>query len=77
MFREYNKLKTAEQHLTALIYEGERQLEYLNSVLDETERAETEDDLAEIKAELEKSRSLVIQSKKAYLKAANRLRHIF
>ncbi len=52
MFKEYNKLKTAEQHLTALIYEGERQLEYLNSVLDETERAETEDDLAEIKAEL-------------------------
>ncbi len=52
MFREYNKLKTAEQHLTALIAEGERQLEYLNSVLDETERAETEDDLAEIKAEL-------------------------
>ena len=36
---------------------------------------ETQD--AEIKAELEKSRSLVIQSKKAYLKAANRLRHIF
>ncbi len=52
MFREYNKLKTAEQHLTSLIAEGERQLEYLNSVLDETERAETEDDLAEIKAEL-------------------------
>ena len=52
MFKEYNKLKTAEQHLTALIAEGERQLEYLNSVMDETERAETEDDLAEIKAEL-------------------------
>ncbi len=52
MFKEYNKLKTAEQHLTTLIAEGERQLEYLNSVLDETERAETEDDLAEIKAEL-------------------------
>ena len=52
IFKEYNKLKTAEQHLTALIAEGERQLEYLNSVMDETERAETEDDLAEIKAEL-------------------------
>ena len=52
MFKEYNKLKTAEQHLTTLIAEGERQLEYLNSVLDETERAETEDDLAEIRAEL-------------------------
>ena len=52
MFKEYNKLKTAEQHLTALIADGEKQLEYLNSVLDEIERAETEDDLAEIKAEL-------------------------
>jgi predicted ribosome quality control (RQC) complex YloA/Tae2 family protein len=52
MFKEYNKLKTAEQYLTSLISEGERQLEYLSSVLDETNRAETEDDLAEIKAEL-------------------------
>ncbi len=52
MFKEYNKLKTAEQHLTSLISEGEKQLEYLSSVLDETNRAETEDDLAEIKAEL-------------------------
>ena len=52
MFKEYNKLKTAEQYLTSLTSEGERQLEYLSSVLDETNRAETEDDLAEIKAEL-------------------------
>ncbi len=52
MFKEYNKLKTAEQHLTLLIADGERQLDYLNSVLDEIERAETEDDLAEIKLEL-------------------------
>lgn len=52
MFKEYNKLKTAEQHLTLLIADGERQLDYLNSVLDEIERAETEDDLAEIKSEL-------------------------
>ena len=52
MFKEYNKLKTAEQHLIAFIADREKQLEYLNSVLDEIERAETEDDLAEIKAEL-------------------------
>lgn len=52
MFKEYNKLKTAETHLTALVAEGEKQLEYLNSVLDETERAETERDLAEIRREL-------------------------
>jgi len=52
MFKEYNKLKTAEAHLTTLISEGEKQLDYLNSVLDETERAETEADLAEIRREL-------------------------
>ena len=52
MFKEYNKLKTAEIHLTALVAEGEKQLDYLNSVLDELERAETERDLAEIRREL-------------------------
>ena len=52
MFKEYNKLKTAEIHLTALIAEGEKQLDYLNSVLDEIERAETERDLADIRREL-------------------------
>lgn len=52
MFKEYNKLKAAEQHLTALIADGEKRLEYLSSVLDEIERAETEDELGEIKAEL-------------------------
>ena len=52
MFKEYNKLKAAEKHLTALVAEGEKQLEYLNSVLDELERAETERDLAEIRREL-------------------------
>ena len=52
MFKEYNKLKTAETHLTALIAEGEKQLDYLNSVLDEVERAESERDLADIRREL-------------------------
>ena len=52
MFKEYNKLKTAEVYLTKLISEGEKQLDYLNSVLDEIERAETERDLAEIRREL-------------------------
>ncbi|MDO4816322.1 MAG: NFACT RNA binding domain-containing protein [Bacillota bacterium] len=52
MFKEYNKLKAAEIHLTKLIAEGEKQLDYLNSVLDEVERAESERDLAEIRREL-------------------------
>ena len=52
MFKEYNKLKTAEQHLTVLVAEGEKQLDYLNSVLDEIERAESEKDLSDIRREL-------------------------
>ena len=52
-------------------------VDMLNNVKEAFDKAIDETQDAEIKAELEKSRSLVIQSKKAYLKAANRLRHIF
>ena len=52
MYREYNRLKAAREHLTVLIAEDEKQLEYLNSVLDELERAETERDVADIRKEL-------------------------
>ena len=52
LYKEYNKLKAAEQHLTVLTREGERQLDYLNSVLDEIERAETDRDLSDIRREL-------------------------
>ena len=52
MFKEYNKLKTAETHLVKFIDEGEKQLDYLSSVLDEIDRAESERDLAEIRREL-------------------------
>ncbi len=52
LYKEYNKLKGAEKHLTVLIAQGEQQLEYLNSVLDELERAESEKDLGDIRREL-------------------------
>lgn len=52
MYKEYNKLKAAEAHLTVLIADGERQLDYLNSVLAELDRAETERDLSDIRREL-------------------------
>ena len=52
LYKEYNKLKAAEQHLTGLIAEGERSLDYLNSVLDELERAETERDISDVRREL-------------------------
>ena len=55
MYKEYNKLKGAKKHLTVLIAEGEQQLEYLNSVLDELERAESEKDLSDIRRELKET----------------------
>ena len=51
-YKEYNKLKNARVHLTKLIEENTAQLDYLNSVMDEIERAESERDLAEIRREL-------------------------
>ena len=55
LYKQYQKAKTAETHLTALISEGETSLHYLNSVLDEISRAESEQDLAAIRAELRES----------------------
>lgn len=52
-FREYRKLKGAKEHLTQILSDGEKQLDYLNSVLDELTRAESSHDLEEIRAELE------------------------
>ena len=52
LYKAYRKAKTAEQHLTGLIAESSRNLEYLNSVLDELARAESERDLMDIRAEL-------------------------
>ena len=52
-FRAYRKLKGAREHLSLLIADGARQLDYLNSVLDELNRAETQQDLEEIRQELE------------------------
>ena len=54
-FKEYQKLKGAREHLTVLTQEGEKQLDYLNSVLEELSRAVNERDLGEIRAELEKT----------------------
>ncbi len=51
-YREYKKAAAAERHLTGLIASGERQLDYLESVLDELSRAESEKDISEIRGEL-------------------------
>ena len=52
LYREYNKLKAAREHLDRLIREGEVRLDYLNSVLALIEEAETEKDLADLRREL-------------------------
>ena len=51
-YKEYNKAKTAQEHLTELIDRNETELHYLNSVLDEISRAESERDLGDIRREL-------------------------
>ena len=52
-YKAYNKKKAAEEHLTRLIEENRMELEYLGSVADELERAQSRQDLDDIRAELE------------------------
>ena len=51
-YKEYAKAKNAEKILREQISRGTIELNYLNSVLEELARAETDRDLSEIKAEL-------------------------
>ena len=51
-YKEYRKLRTAEEMLTRLIAEGREELAYLRTVLDELSRAETEREITEIRQEL-------------------------
>lgn len=62
-YKDYTKAKNAEKILTQQILSGEAELDYLNSVLEETERAGGERDLAEIRQELERTGYLKKQSK--------------
>ena len=52
LYKEYNKLKAAREHLDRLIREGELRLDYLNSVLALIGEAESEKDLADLRREL-------------------------
>lgn len=52
LYKEFSRKKAAEEHLVPLIEAGERQCAYLETVLGEIERAETERDLADIRREL-------------------------
>ncbi len=63
LFKDYNKRKAAELHLRVLIEQGDRQLDYLESVLDEIGRAESEKDLTELRRELTETGFLKKQKK--------------
>ena len=52
-YKEYRKAKTAEEKLNEQIALAQRDLEYLDTVLDALARAETERDLSEIRGELQ------------------------
>ncbi len=54
-YKEYRKLRNAEEMLTKLIEQGKQDLEYLKTVADELERAETEKEISEIRLELSDS----------------------
>ncbi len=51
-YKDYTRMKNAEKELTRQIALGQEELIYLRSVLEELERAETEQDLEEIRQEL-------------------------
>ena len=52
LYREYNRKKTAAEHLQGLIKEAEEQLDYLKSVCQELEMAISSAELDEIRSEL-------------------------
>ena len=62
-YREYNKAKTAREVLTVQLEKGRRELEYLESVLENLRLAEGERDLQEIRQELTETGYLRRQSK--------------
>ena len=51
-YKEYNKAKTAQEMLTQQLEKGRKELDYLNSVLENITLAEGEKDLGEIRQEL-------------------------
>lgn len=52
LYKDYNKLKTAETYLTGLIQEAENQLDYLKSELALLQMAETDGEIEAIRMEL-------------------------
>ena len=69
-YKDYTKLKNAEKELTRQISLGEQELDYLKSVLDELNRAQTDAELEEIKQELHQGGYLRLDGGKRKMKQA-------
>ncbi|MBQ9979886.1 MAG: NFACT family protein [Oscillospiraceae bacterium] len=54
-YKEYTRRKTAEKYLTKLMQEDAATIDYLDSVLDELDRASGDSELAEIRTELKEA----------------------
>ena len=67
-YKDYARMKTAEKELTRQIELGEGELEYLKSVLDELNRADSDQALEEIKQELQTGGYLKADSGKKRVK---------
>ena len=67
-FKDYTKAKNAVIYLTEQIARGEEELKYLESILDELARAETEKDIAEIRVELVNGGYIRSQEKRKRMK---------
>ena len=71
-YKDYARMKTAEKELTKQIALGQEEREYLQSVLEELGRAETEAELEEIRQELQMGGYLRADSKKRMKQAKSR-----
>ena len=69
-YKDYTRMKNAEKELTHQIELGSRELVYLQSVLDELNRAGTDAELDEIKQELQQGGYLKADHSKKKMKAA-------
>ena len=69
-YKDYTRMKNAEKELTHQIELGEQELIYLQSVLEELNRAETDAELEEIKQELQAGSYLKADHGKKKMKAA-------
>ena len=68
-YKDYARMKTAEKELTKQIAIGEQELEYLMSVLEELNRADTDAELEEIRQELQAGGYIRQESGKRKMKA--------